>query len=167
MSYWLSARGKRVERHQEKLEKYFKKMALPDFSITQSPFIIISKVRYAIIGQFPLQSFLFFHFDVIAEDGYQAHDHTAYKVYRYISMIHIAGCIEIMEEWYDKTIDDINDDATGIIENDKHLDQRDILEVNQENKGIQSKLHILSNEREHLSPIDEWEEHHLLVFQSA
>src|SRR5699024_5298662 len=84
--------------------KIFQKMALPDFSITQSPFIIISKVRYAIIGQFPLQSFLFSHFDVIDEDGYQADDHTAYKVYRYISMIQIAGFIEMMEEWFDKTI---------------------------------------------------------------
>src|SRR5699024_7903345 len=141
MSYWMSARGKRVERHQEKLEKYFKKMALPDFSITQSPSIIINKVTYAIIGQFPLQSFLFSHFDVIDEDGYQADDHIAYKVYRYIYMIQIAGFIEMMEEWLDKTIDDINDDATVIIENFKQEYKRDILEVIQENKGIQSKLH--------------------------
>lgn len=156
-----------MERHQEKLEKYFKKMALPDFSITQSPFIIINKVRYAIIGQFPLQSFLFSHFDVIDEDGYQADDHTAYKVYRYISMIQIAGFIEMMEEWFDKTIDDINDDATGIIENFNQEYKRDILEVIQENKGIQSKLHTLSKERERLSAIDEWEENDFQAFQSA
>src|SRR5699024_5450547 len=75
--------------------------------------------------------------------------------------------IEMMEEWFDKTIDDINDDATGIIENFNQEYKRDILEVIQENKGIQSKLHTLSKERERLSAIDEWEENDFQAFQSA
>src|SRR5699024_12241578 len=66
-----------------------------------------------------------------------------------------------------KRIDDINDDATRIIENCKQEYKRDILEVIQENKGIQSKLHTLSKERERLSAIDEWEENDFQAVQSA
>lgn len=136
-----------LERHQEKLEKYFKTMALPDFSITQSPFIKIDKVRYAIIGQFPLQSFLFSHFEVVDEDGYQADNHTASKVYRYISMVQIAGFLEMMDEWFDTTIDDINDDATGIIEGFNKEYKQDILVlIKKIMKSNRSYIHLVKKE---------------------
>src|SRR5699024_6783202 len=118
------------------LKKYFKNQELPDFSVTQSPYIHMDGDRYAIIGQFTLHSFLFSHFDVLDQYGNRADHDTGQNMYRYIAMIQLSAFMAIIQEWMNDSGQTLEDDAAEIREEFKNQYGHDINVLLEGNRHI-------------------------------
>lgn len=136
----------------QKLKKYFKEQALPEFKIQQSRYITINGQSYAVVGQKTLKASFFSHYDVLDSNGNRAGEAST-AIYKYIFMFEVTEILEQLDGLLESADDDLMFESTYI----KRRYGEGINAVLRENDDIRSLLGPLINEKEKLSRLNTWE----------